>query len=175
MLPICYPQGTIPRYCGGCVMAINFRCPNCRRTTPLQTTELCPCGNDLTKNRKFKVNVRFPNGQRRTKTVPDLKTAQKVEAKFKVQAIEHDVFNIKKFPTMKEVYDQYIKWAEHHKRSWKSDKERWHNHIAKNIYHQSGWTGLRHPMSRKSLTKCVQGKLVGGFPMHIPLCGKSSL
>jgi integrase len=56
--------------------------------------------------------------------------AQKVEAKFKTQAIEEDVFAIKpKAPMIQDVWPKYLAWAKLNKRSWEGDESRWTIHI----------------------------------------------
>jgi integrase len=60
--------------------------------------------------------------------------AQKVEAKFKTQAVEEDVFAIKpKAPNIQDVWPKYLAWAKLNKRSWEGDKSRWTIHIESDL------------------------------------------
>lgn len=83
-------------------MAINLCCPQCYKTYKLNTT-LCKCGNNLRSNKRFKVRIKLPNGKWKSKQVGSLELAKKVEAKFKTQSVEQDVFNIHKAPVVDQV------------------------------------------------------------------------
>jgi integrase len=113
-------------------MAINIRCPNCTKNHKLNTSK-CSCGNDMRANRKYKVSFKFPNGRWKYKQVDTLDMARKVEAKFRTQAVEFDVFGLFPAPRIEEVWTKYIRWAKGHKRSWADDEERWRTHILPHI------------------------------------------
>jgi len=110
-------------------MAINLCCPQCYKTYKLQT-KICKCGKSLKQNPLFKVRIKLPNGKWKSKQVNSLELAKKVEAKFKTQSVEQDVFNIHKAPMIDEVWCQYLKWASLNKRSWIDDKIRWDKHVS---------------------------------------------
>ena len=113
-------------------MAINLCCPQCYKTYKLNTT-LCKCGNNLRSNKRFKVRIKLPNGKWKSKQVSSLELAKKVEAKFKTQSVEQDVFNIHKAPVLDEVWSKYLKWAKLNKRSWNDDEIRWTKHVSPHL------------------------------------------
>jgi integrase len=94
---------------------------------------LCKCGNNLKSNKRFKVRIKLPNGKWKSKQVSSLELAKKVEAKFKTQSVEQEVFNIHKAPVIEEVWCQYLKWAKQNKRSWHDDEIRWTKHISPHL------------------------------------------
>lgn len=55
--------------------------------------------------------------------------ANKVESKYKTQAVEQDVFNINKAPLMDDTWSHYLAWAKLNKRTWKNDRMLWTYHI----------------------------------------------
>ncbi len=93
-------------------------------------TKSCKCGNNLKKNKLFKVRVKQPNGRWKSKQVGSLDLAKNVEAKFKTQSIEETVFDIHQAPLIDSVWKHYIKWAQLNKRSWFDDQIRWTKHIS---------------------------------------------
>lgn len=113
-------------------MSINIRCSKCHKTYQL-TALKCKCGNNLKRNKLFRVRVKLPSGKWRTKTVPSLDMARKVEAKFKTQSVEQDIFNIHKAPLIDFVWDKYFQWAKINKRSWLDDLIRWNKHIQPHV------------------------------------------
>jgi hypothetical protein len=80
-------------------MAINLCCPLCYKTYKLQTSR-CTFGNTLRTNKLFRVRIKLPNGKWKSKQVNSLDLAKKVEAKFKTQAVEEDVFGIHRAPVI---------------------------------------------------------------------------
>jgi len=109
-------------------MAINLCCPSCYKTYKLQTSR-CKCGNNLRRHKLFKVRIKLPNGKWKSKQTNSLELAKKVEAKFKTQVVEEDVFDIHAAPYIDHVWDKYLNWAKMNKRSWKADRVRWELHI----------------------------------------------
>ena len=110
-------------------MAINLCCPTCYKTYKLQAL-ICKCGNNLKRNKLFKVRIKRPDGKWKSKQVNSLELAKKVEAKFKTQAVEETVFNIHRAPVIDVVWVKYIRWARLNKRSWIDDRIRWRLHIS---------------------------------------------
>ena len=110
-------------------MAINLCCPVCYKAYKLGTIA-CKCGNNLKRHKLFKVRIKLSNGKWKSKQVNSLELAKKVEAKFKTESIEQDVFNINKAPIIGIVWEKYIQWAKLNKRSWIDDKIRWKLHIS---------------------------------------------
>ncbi|ACN14897.1 hypothetical protein HRM2_17930 [Desulforapulum autotrophicum HRM2] len=113
-------------------MAINLCCPVCYKTYKLQTLR-CKCGNNLRTNKLFKVRIKLSNGKWKSKQVNTLELAKKVEAKFKTQSIEEDVFNIHRAPVIDGVWSKYLTWASLNKRSWIDDRIRWELHISAHL------------------------------------------
>ena len=95
-------------------MAINVLCPECKRSFKVET-KACTCGNDLTKNFRFKVRVKLPNGKWKTQQADTLKLA-KDDA-----------------PNIDSVWKKYLKWAKANKRSWDKDSQRWTKHISPHV------------------------------------------
>jgi integrase len=91
---------------------------------------LCQCGNDLNKNKKFRVRVKLASGRWLSQQVDNFSLAKKVEAKFKTQAIEDKVFEVRRAPTLDSVWKQYLSWLKSNRASWKDDLSRWNQHIA---------------------------------------------
>lgn len=108
-------------------------CPECKKTHKLNISH-CSCGNNLKRNKKYRVRLKI-GSKWKSKTTNTLDLAQKVEAKFKTQSVEQDVFNIRKAPVIDEVWCQYLKWAKQNKRSWSDDETRWGKHI---LFHLKG-------------------------------------
>lgn len=112
-------------------VAISIKCMACQKVHKLDTKECPECGSNLklTQNRKFKVRVRVPStGRWLTKQVDQFQLAKNVEAKFKTQSIESQLFNKMPVPTIAVVWRKYLAWAKVHKRSWSDDYQRWTKH-----------------------------------------------
>ncbi len=60
---------------------------------------------------------------------PSLDLARKIEAKFKTDSIEAQVFDVHKAPLLFDIWDQYLGWAKINKKSWTDDADRWRVHI----------------------------------------------
>jgi integrase len=111
-------------------MAINLCCPVCYKAYKLGTIT-CNCGNNLKQHKLFKVRIKHPNGKWRSKQVTTLELAKKIEAKFRTESIESDIFNINKAYVIDVAWKRYLQWAKLNKRSWIDDKIRWDRHISK--------------------------------------------
>ena len=109
-------------------MAINLCCPKCYKAYKLNVKH-CACGFNLKSKRRFKVRVKLQSGKWKSKIVSSFDLALKVEAKYKTQAIEEDVFEIHRSPYIDPIWEKYLEWAKMNKRSWKGDKTRWETHI----------------------------------------------
>ena len=110
-------------------MAINLCCPVCYNAYKLGTIT-CNCGNNLKKHKLFKVRIKHVNGKWKSKQVTSLDLAKKVEAKFKTESVEVEVFNIHKTCIICVAWKKYLQWAKLNKRSWIDDKIRWNRHIS---------------------------------------------
>lgn len=91
-------------------MAISIKCTKCKKAHKLGKRK-CSCGADLTKHRKYKVQVKAQNGKWKTKTVDTLDLAHKLEAKFKTEAIEAQDLGIIKAPIIDEAWEELYRYA----------------------------------------------------------------
>ena len=144
-------------------MSISVRCPVCTKCYKLKTSK-CKCGNDLRKNRRFKVSVKMPSGRWKTKQVDTLELAKNVEGKFRVQAVEEDVFDIHEAPTFEEVWKKYRKWAKANKRSWEDDVKRWEVHIAPHM----NTKGKMDKFTPQDVQKVLDGMKTAGNRQYAP-------
>ncbi len=109
-------------------MSICLRC--CRKDYSKSKRKCEKCGKSFT---KFVVKVRNPiSGKWKSKTVHNMKLAQEVEAKFKTEVLEGNLFNKKK--TGEICFEHYLEYAKIHKKSWNSDKSRWYRHVNDSDY-----------------------------------------
>ncbi len=99
-------------------MTINTRCLNCKTDSKLTAKKCLKCGRKLTpKNRRYMAIVKLSNGRRVSKMVDNLELARSVKSKLKTRAVEEDVFQIRKSPTLETAWPQYLAWAENKKKS----------------------------------------------------------
>lgn len=91
-------------------MAISIKCTKCKKTHKLGKRK-CTCGADLTKHRKYKVQVKSQTGRWKTKTVATLDLAHKLDAKFKADAVEAKDLGIVKAPVIDEAWAELYKYA----------------------------------------------------------------
>jgi len=56
-------------------MALSVRCGVCRNDYKLGTAKCKKCGNNITKNHKYKVACKLPNGKWKSKVVDNLNLA----------------------------------------------------------------------------------------------------
>lgn len=98
------------------------------------TKECRKCGRSLTgSNRFYRVRVKLPSGKWKSKTVPRLNMANKIELQYKTKGVEEDIKIQFEIMTITEVWPEYLKWAKQNKKSWHDDAARYHNHIEKHI------------------------------------------
>jgi integrase len=55
--------------------------------------------------------------------------AKKLERKLKTQSMENSLFGLTQIPFIDDVWDKYLSWAKHHKKSWNKDLQRWQMHV----------------------------------------------
>ncbi len=92
------------------------------------------CGKNLKgKHRAYRVRVKLPSGKWKSKTVPTMTMANKIELKYKTQSIEENQEVQFDVPAISEVWPEYLKWAKQNKRSWPADEVRYQNHIKDHI------------------------------------------
>lgn len=115
-------------------MAIFVFCSGCNRYYSRKTTSCTTCGKSFKGSKKFRVNLKTPQGSRVTRVVEgSLSLARNVEAKLKAEIAQEKHLGIVKAPLIEDVWDDYIKWSELNKKSWKDDKSRWGKHVASHI------------------------------------------
>lgn len=113
-------------------MSILVACPECGRyfSRKKVTCSTPECGASLARSNKFKVNVKKPNGRRITRTVKGkLAIAKQVESKLMGDIAQQKHLGIVKAPGVSFVWGKYIAWAEHNKKGWIGDKQRYESHI----------------------------------------------
>jgi len=111
-------------------MAILVFCCTCKRYFSRKNSECPKCQRNLSKSRKFWVNVKLPDGQRDTHVVEGTITfAKNVEAKIKADIAQKKHFNVGPAPRIDFVWEKYIAWAKKNKKSWYDDNNRWELHI----------------------------------------------
>ncbi|MFO7963316.1 MAG: tyrosine-type recombinase/integrase [Desulfobacterales bacterium] len=113
-------------------MAILKHCPKCKKAYKLKTPK-CQCGNDLNQNGRYRVKVKMPSGEFRSKITLTLNQARAFEGKFKTEAIEQGVHSASKDMIIDLAFKKYMSWAKLNKRSWKNDESRWKTHIERYV------------------------------------------
>lgn len=93
-------------------MAISMRCLKCKKVFKIKdkVSKCTGCGTNLKppSAKAFIARVKLPDGRWKNKQVSSYDIAVKVEAKFKTQAVEEDVFNIKRAPLIDDIWAKYL-------------------------------------------------------------------
>ena len=127
-------------------MAIYLRC--CGKDFNISKRKCEICNKNFT---KFVVRVKdSASGKWKTKTVHSLKLAKDIEAKFKTEVLEGNLFDKKKSGEID--FEKYLEYAKIHKKSWKIDKCRWVNHVEGNDY-----------LTRRGIVSILGNMKKGGF------------
>ena len=131
-------------------MAIYARC--CGKDYKSSKKKCEKCNKKFT---KFVVRVRDSLTKKwRTKTVPSLKMAREVEAKFKTELIEGQLFDRKQTGTID--FSKYLAYAKLHKKTWKMDESRWRIHVADHDYMtKRGILGIMATMKENDYSPCT--------------------
>nr|WP_321465686.1 hypothetical protein [uncultured Desulfobulbus sp.] len=119
----------------------------------LKTKRKCEiCGGSFT---KFVVRVKDSrSGKSKSKTVPTLKLAKEIEAKFKTELVEGKFFEIKQ--SGKIDFDKYIEYAKLHKKTWKDDLCRWNIHVKNRDYlSKTGIMQILGSMKKAGYSDCT--------------------
>jgi len=111
-------------------MAINIHCTVCKNDLTLTAKKCTKCGSKIPKSRTYRVTV--GRGKSRvTECTDNLSLAREIEVKLK-----HDMargeFHVpkRKRITLKDLWDEYIKWAKQNKeRSWYIDQCFYNKHL----------------------------------------------
>ena len=111
-------------------MAINLLCVSCKSSMKIGTFKGRKCGCSLTgKDRMYRIRVKLPSGKWKTKTVPTLSMATKIELQYKTKGIEEDTKIQFDILTVGAFWLEYLKWAKQNKLSWTDDETRYDKHI----------------------------------------------
>jgi len=114
-------------------MAIYIRCTKCKCDHKIGVKICRKCESPIAKNKKYKVVVKTPKGNRMVRLVDTLTLAKRVESSLKGQIAEQRLLGITKAPFVSEIWDQYIIWAKKHKKSWRDDLGRWRKHVEQQV------------------------------------------
>ena len=98
-------------------MTINVHCPRCKSGAKVGTKQCKKCSHRFTPgNRKYRVTVKLATGKRKSKVVESFELAKKIEAKFKMESIEKQFFDVQKTPMLFDIWDKYLVWAKINKK-----------------------------------------------------------
>ena len=98
-------------------MTINVHCPRCKSGEKIGTKQCKKCSHRFTPgNRKYRVTVKLATGKRKSKVVESFELAKKIEAKFKMESIEKQPFDVQKTPMLFDIWDKYLVWAKINKK-----------------------------------------------------------
>jgi len=119
----------------GLTMAINLMCTKCKKTYKIDTIK-CTCGSNLKRNRKYRIRVKTNTGWL-SGISNKLSEAKRLESELLNSKQEINVIssNSNTSPTISNVWQVYIEWAEIHKKSWDADYSRYHNHLKGHLAH----------------------------------------
>ncbi len=109
-------------------MAINLICRSCKSNANVRSRECKKCGESLS-GCMYRVIVKSHDGKRVTKSVDNITTARKLEATFMAEAQQRKLFGNQDNPLIDKAGEQFLAWAQIHKKSWRDDEERWRNHV----------------------------------------------
>lgn len=113
-------------------MAINIYCTGCYTSNSLEAKSCSSCGQPFGRDKKYRVCVSF-KGKRVTRVVDNLTIARDMEAAIKADILRGDL-NIsikpKPIPTLNQLWDQYLPWAQAHKKTWRCDLYNYQTHLA---------------------------------------------
>ena len=106
-------------------MSVSILCPQCKRTYKPSKRWCQHCQIELSGPfQKYRVRVKDPHSKKwLSKVVDNLAEARTVEARLKTTP---DYLSL---PLIDEGFNNFIKWAETNKASWKDDLNRWTRHI----------------------------------------------
>ncbi len=112
-------------------MAINIFCRACKSTYKL-TSKKCPtCGSSDRKDKAYRVRLR-QDGKQKSRVFPTLELARDAETKWKNEILRGEEAITRKKPviTLDEFWTgHYLSWAKENKKSWKSDRSFYNQHI----------------------------------------------
>lgn len=111
-------------------MTILICCPSCNIFYSRKNASCPKCNVSLKSIKKFKVNVKKPDGKRLTRTFEgSLSLAKNIENKLKGDIAQEKHLGIKKAPEISSVWKKYLDWAMKNKKSWKTDQFLWEKHV----------------------------------------------
>ncbi len=111
-------------------MPIYLHCPECKSRNPIKAKKCKGCGYQFPhQGKKYRVELKH-KGKRITRLVDSLVVARETEAALKADMLRGEL-NIqnKKIPTLNEVWEKYVPFAQEKKKSWKTDFYYYRAHI----------------------------------------------
>ncbi|MDR3666224.1 MAG: site-specific integrase [Ignavibacteriaceae bacterium] len=104
---------------------------------------------------KYVVKMQDPaTGRWKTKTVPNLKLAKDIEAKFKTEAIEGKLLDKKEIGDIS--FDRFLEYAKLHRKTWKNDQGRWNIHVKdKDFMTKKGINNILGQMKKNGKSDCT--------------------
>ncbi len=111
-------------------MAIQIYCTDCYTSNGLEAKKCSNCGRTFGRDKKYRVCVSV-KGKRVTRVVDNLTIARQTEAAIKGDMVrgEYEIMQEKKIPTLNDVWQKYLPWAQMNKKSWKDDNWYFGKHL----------------------------------------------
>jgi integrase len=126
--------GRAQEKCTGCrkgvKMAIHIYCTNCYTSNGLNAKNCSNCGAIFSRDKKYRVCVSV-KGNRATRVVANLTLARQKEATLQADLERKgmDITEKEPAPTLNEVWQKYLPWAQVNKKSWKDDNWYYGKHL----------------------------------------------
>ena len=114
-------------------MAINYRCPKCKKDFNLDIRRCPGCNYPLAYSKKFRIIVSHKGKRVSRLFTGNLKDAKAEEIRLKQSLLDkkENETDENKDLTLKQVWELYFEWAKRNKKSWRDDLFRWDKHIGK--------------------------------------------
>jgi hypothetical protein len=104
----------------------------CKTSNRLGAERCSNCGALFIRDKKYRVCVSV-KGKRVTRVVDNLTIARETEAAIKGDMVrgEYEINrNMKRIPTLGELWAKYLLWAHEHKKTWRNDRYNYDTHLA---------------------------------------------
>jgi integrase len=104
----------------------------CKTSNRLGAERCSNCGTLFGRDKKYRVCVSI-KGKRITRVVDNLTIARETEAAIKGDMVrgEYEINrNVKRIPTLGELWAKYLPWAREHKKTWRNDRYNYDAHLA---------------------------------------------
>jgi integrase len=113
-------------------MAIHIYCTKCYTSNGLDAKSCSNCGETFGRDKRYRVCVSI-KGKRVTRVVDNLTIARETDAAIKGDLVrgEYEINRkMKQIPTLGELWDRYLPWAQEHKKTWRCDQYNYDTHLA---------------------------------------------